>query len=381
MALDDRRHDQFMDTHSAAADEASLPGPEEPPARSRRQRLRLPLIAGGVVAAVVAGGALYLHGGRYESTDNAYIQSGMVAVTANVSGPVIAVHVRDNQRVKAGQPLFEIEPAPYETAVAEAEAALADARTRIVALQANYRQGAAELQSAAARLDYARRESERQQRLLAEGISSQNQYDQATLAASNAVAGIEAARQQMASVRAALSGNVDGPIDAQPQVKRAAAALRRAQLDLGYTRVVAPIDGTVTKVSQLQVGDYVQASRPVFTLVGTHLWVEANFKESQLDHMRVGQKATFEVDAFPDLELHGHVRSFSPGTGNSFALLPAENATGNWVKVVQRLPVELEIDNAPADVPLHAGLSVNATVDTGYRRHLFGSAGAAAPAR
>jgi len=138
--------------------------------------------------------------------------------------------------------------------------------------------------------------------------------------------------------------------------------------------VRAPQDGIVTKVNQLQVGDYVQASKPVFTLAGTHLWIEANFKENQLDRMRVGQPATYKIDAFPDLKLHGRLVSFSPGTGNTFSLLPPENATGNWVKVVQRLPVEFSIDNPPAGVPLHAGLSVDVTVDTGYQRHLFGHA-------
>ena len=138
--------------------------------------------------------------------------------------------------------------------------------------------------------------------------------------------------------------------------------------------VHAAQDGIVTKVNQLQVGSYVAASKPVFTLAGTKLWVEGNFKEDQLAHMRVGQRATFRVDAFPDLKLTGRLASFSPGTGNSFSLLPAENATGNWVKVVQRLPVEFSIDQLPRDVPLHAGLSVEVTVDTGYERHLFGSA-------
>src|SRR3546814_415489 len=121
------------------------------------------------------------------------------------------------------------------------------------------------------------------------------------------------------------------------------------------------------------VGDFVSASRPVFTLVGQRLWVEGNFKENQLRYMRLGQHAEFKVDAFPDLELKGHVESFSPGTGNSFSLLPPENATGNWVKVVQRLPVEFVIDKVPAGIPLHAGLSVEVTVDTGHQRHIFGS--------
>jgi membrane fusion protein (multidrug efflux system) len=382
MALDDRPGDYEADGAAemiAAPAAAAEPAPVAP-AANRRQRLRRPLLIAAPVVALLAILFLYLHGGRYQTTDNAYFQAGLGAVAANVSGPVIAVEVRDNQRVKAGQVLFRIDPAPFQAAVDEAEAALADARTQVSSLQANYAQGQAELQSAQAQLAYAEREAARQKALLAEGISSQAQYDQARLSAQTAAHGIETSRQKNASVAATLSGRVAGPIEAQPAVKKAQAALDRARLDLSYTVVRARQDGIVTKVDQLQVGDYVSAARPVFTLAGTRIWVEANFKESQLDHMRVGQKATFKVDAFPDLDLTGHVASFSPGTGNSFALLPAENATGNWVKVVQRLPVELDIDNPPADVPLHAGLSVEVSVDTGHRRHLFGTATDTPPA-
>jgi membrane fusion protein (multidrug efflux system) len=357
--------------------------PETPalpePAPSRRQRLRVPLLVAGVVVAGVASAAFYLHGGRYEATDNAAFQTGLVAVAANVGGPVISVDVRNNQRVKAGQALFHIDPAPYAIAVEEAQAQLADARTQVAALRANYGQGQAELAAAQDRLTYATREAARQKQLLAEGISSQAQYDQAVLAQQTARQGIATSQQKNAGIAATLSGKATVPTDQQPLVQRAQAQLDRAKLNLSYTTVRAAQDGIVTKVDQLQPGNYVAAAKPVFSLAGTHIWVEANFKENQLDHMRIGQSATFEIDAFPGLHLTGHLRSFSPGTGNSFALLPPENATGNWVKVVQRLPVEFEIDNPPADVPLHAGLSVNVTVDTGFRRHLFGS-GSTAPA-
>jgi membrane fusion protein (multidrug efflux system) len=379
MALDDRP--AGIDTTSEAdlAAVGAVPPaqatiePEPAPARARRQRLRLPLLIAAPVVALILGLFIYLHGGRYQSTDNAYFQSGLGQVAPNVGGQVIAVAVRDNQRVRAGDELFRIDPAPFKAAVDEAQAALADARTQIGALQANYAQGGAELKAAQDQLAYAEREAARQKALLVEGISSQAQYDQARLAAQTAAQGIATTQQKNASVAATLSGRVDGPIDAQPAVKRAQAALDRAKLNLGYTVVRAKQDGIVTKVDQLQVGDYVTAAKPVFTLAGTRIWVEANFKENQLDHMRVGQKATFRIDAFPELKLTGRVATFSPGTGNSFALLPPENATGNWVKVVQRLPVELDLDSVPADVPLHAGLSVDVTVDTGYRRHLFGA--------
>ena len=353
--------------------------PASKPARSARESLRIPLLVGAVVIAVLIGLFFYLSGGRYETTDDAFFQSGLVSVSANISGPVVAVEVRENQHVTAGQVLFRIDPAPFQAAVNEAEAALAGARTQVQSLRANYQQGGAELQAAKDKLTYAAREATRQKALLAEGISSQNQYDQARLAEDTARQGIKTAEEHNAGVAASLSGQVDAPVDSQPAVKRAQAALDRAKLDLGYTVVRAAQDGVVTKVNQLQLGDYVAAARPVFTLAGRHIWVEANFKENQLDHMRIGQSASFKIDAFPELRLKGHVTTFSPGTGNSFALLPPENATGNWVKVVQRLPVELEIDNPPADVPLHAGLSVEVKVDTGYKRHLFG--GGTAPAR
>jgi membrane fusion protein (multidrug efflux system) len=348
-------------------------------ARPRRERLRLPLLIGGVVIAILVALFIYLHGGRYESSDNAYFQARMVSVSASVSGKVVAMEVRDNQRVQAGQVLFRLDPAPFQTAVNEAQAALDDSRTQVEALRANYRQGQAELNSARAQLTYATREAARQKALVAEGISSQNQYDQAVLAARTAQQGISTSQQKNASVAANLSGDVNAPIDQQPAVKRAQAALDHARLNLAYTVIRASQDGIVTKVNQLQVGDYVSASKPVFSLVGNHIWIEANFKENQLNHMRVGQPATIKVDAFPDLSLTGRLASFSAGTGNSFALLPPENATGNWVKVVQRLPVEFELDKIPADVPLHTGLSVEVTVDTGYRRHLFGRG--TAPAR
>ncbi|WP_019515166.1 HlyD family secretion protein [Sphingomonas sp. Mn802worker] len=340
--------------------------------RTRRNRLRLPLLIAAPILAVVLGLYFYLSGGRFQETDNGYIQAGLVPVSASVSGPVVAVLVHNNQRVRAGDVLFRIDPAPFQAAVDEAAAELANARTQVSSLRANYREGEASLAANKARLDYAIREAARQKSLLAEGISSQNQYDQAVLAAQTARQQIQTSVQQNAGVAATLTGSVDAPTSAQPAVQRAQAALERAQLNLSYTVVRAAQDGIVTKVDQLQRGSYVSASKPVFTLAGTRMWVEGNFKEDQLNHMRVGQPATFHIDAFPDLKLTGRLTSFSPGTGNSFALLPAENATGNWVKVVQRLPVEFSIDRLPPNVPLHAGLSVEVSVDTGHKRHLFG---------
>ncbi len=344
---------------------------EERPSRFRQ--LRLPLLLAAPIVVVVGALLFYLHGGRYEATDNAYLQSGLVSVSPNVAGRVTMVEVHDNQHVTKGQVLFRIDPAPYQAAVDEAAAQLASAKTQIGALRANYAQGASEIATARTRVVFAEREAARQKQLVAEGISSQAQYDQAQLTAQTARHAIQTSNQQNAGVQAQLSGNIDAPLAQQPGVRAAQASLGRAQLNLGYTVVRAAQEGIVAKVDQLQVGDYVMAARPVFSLAGTHLWVEANFKENQLRYMRIGQPATIKIDAFPELNLTARLASFSPGTGNSFSILPPENATGNWVKVVQRLPVEFELDRIPADVPLHAGLSVEVTTDTGHARRLFGN--------
>ncbi|HMI20954.1 MAG TPA: HlyD family secretion protein [Sphingomonas sp.] len=350
-----------------------LGAPVEPAPQSGRLTLRRILFVIGPVAALLIALGLYLHGGRYESTDNAYVQSEKVGITANISGTVTAVLVHDNQHVRAGDILFRIDPAPFEAAVAEAEAKLTTARSDIRTQRANYGSGASEVKAAQDRLHFAQREAARQKELLAEGISSQAQYDNAALAAVSAAQQIQTVQQQNEGVAASLGDSLTGSLDANGTVRAAQAALERARLNLQWTVVRAPQDGIVTKVDQLPVGAYVAASRPVFTLVGERLWIEANFKENQLNYMRLGQTATVKVDAFPGLKLTGHVVSFSPGTGNSFALLPAENATGNWVKVVQRLPVEIDLDRVPADVPLHAGLSAEVVVDTRHVRTLFGS--------
>jgi membrane fusion protein (multidrug efflux system) len=212
----------------------------------------------------------------------------------------------------------------------------------------------------------------RQGSLVKEGISSRQQYDSAMTDAQTAKDAIASARAKAESLRAGLSGNIAGGPDDQPKVKRAAAMLGQARINLAYTEVRAPKDGIVTRVNQLQVGNYVSPGRAVFMLTGLSYWVEANFKENQLQYMRVGQPASVKIDAFPDFKLKGHVASFSPGTGSSFSILPAENATGNWVKVVQRLPVEVAIDDPPAGLPMSAGLSVEVEVDTGHQRRLFG---------
>ena len=344
--------------------------------RERRplgQRLRMPLMLIAPIVVVAGAGYFYLTGGRYESTDDAYVQAARVSVSSNVSGRVIELDVHDNQSVKRAAVLFRLDDAPFRIAVEESSAQLAAARLQIGSLKATYRQREADLRSAQDTLAYQEHEFERQQRLLASGISSQAQVDRALHVRDEARQQVAAAQQQIASVLASLGGDPNIAPDQHPTVQQARALLDRAKLNLSYTVVTSPSDGVVTKVEQLQVGDYIAASTPAFALISDHdLWIEANFKEVQLTHMRAGQTASVELDTYPGKRFKAKVASVSPGTGSQFSVLPPENATGNWVKVVQRLPVRLEIENAGSAYPMQAGLSANVTVDTGHRRTLLG---------
>jgi membrane fusion protein (multidrug efflux system) len=275
--------------------------------------------------------------------------------------------------------LFRIDPRPFEIAVEQARANRNAARLDIRAMKATYQQKLADTEAQAATVAYDQTQFQRQQRLLASGAASQQQFDQARHDYQVARQRLASDQQALANVLASLGGNPDIPVDQHPKVEPAQAALDRARLNLSYTLVRAPEDGIVTKVDQLQVGDYVQGVNtgapptPLFSLMATrHIWVTANFKETELTHMRPGQKATVEVDTYPGVVFQGRVESLSPGTGLTFSLLPAENATGNWVKVVQRLPVRISIDDPDPDTPLHAGLSATVDVDTGYRQPWLG---------
>jgi membrane fusion protein (multidrug efflux system) len=346
--------------------------------RPWRQRMRLPLMVGGPLIVLLAVGYWYLTGGRYVSTDDAYVEAARVQISNDVSGRVVQIAVKNNAHVTKGQELFRLDPRPFQIAVERARADLAGARLQIEALKATYREKLADEASAEATLAFMQRERDRQQQLLARGAASQQQFDQAEHSFAVARQQLEATKHDIANVLASLGGDPNIPVDKHPTVEAAQAALDTAELNLSYTIVRAPEDGIVTKVDQLQVGDWVQgvntgaAPTTLFSLVSDHdVWITANFKETELTHMRAGQDARVWVDTYPDVVFPGKVESLSPGTGLTFSLLPAENATGNWVKVVQRLPVRLRLSKNFADAPLHAGLSVTAEVDTGYRRPLL----------
>ncbi|MES2256684.1 MAG: HlyD family secretion protein [Pseudomonadota bacterium] len=342
----------------------------DPQPKSWIGRNRRVLLIGGPVLVLLAVAFFYLTGGRYVSTDDAYVQSARVDISTEVSGRILEVAVRDNQHVKKGDILFRLDTPRFQIAVDDARAQLAAAMIKVPALEADYRQRLADEASARNTLAYQQRELARQTDLQSQGISSRAQLDQTRNAFDSAKQQLAAAQQQTASALADLGGKADAAAKDLPVVRQAQSTLDRALLELSYTVVRAPMDGVVAKVDQIQVGDHINSATPLFALLSdNNLWVEANFKETDLAHVRPGQKATFTLDAFPGEKFTGTVTSTSPGTGSSFSLLPPENASGNWVKVVQRLPVRLSIEDHN-HLPLAAGMSVNAEVDTEHHRSL-----------
>jgi membrane fusion protein, multidrug efflux system len=338
------------------------------PERSIRERLRRPLMLALPILLAALGATYCLVEEPYVSTDDAFIRAAKITVNARVAGQAVEIAVHDNEQVREGQVLFRIDPEPYQIAVDQAEARLRSARLQIEGLKATYRQQQAELQSAKDSAAYDEREYDRKKALVANDFTPREVFDQTETTLKVARLHVTSIEQQIANTVVALDGDPDIEIDRHPTVRAAKAQLDRARLDLSYATVTAPDDGIVTRVDDLQVGNFVNPGVAVFSLLSSHrIWIEANFRETGLTHMRPGQEATIDVDAYPDHAFKAHIVSMSPGTGSDFAVLPPENATGNWVKVVQRLPVRLELDQVDPNRPLFSGISVTAQVDTGYR--------------
>lgn len=336
---------------------------------SRRSLSILAIALIGPLVALVAGSYIYLSGGRYVSTDNAYVKADKIAVSADIDGRVIEVFVEADQAVSRGTLLFRIDPQPFRIALDRAEAQLAAALQDARSVRALYDQKAARLKFAEGDLTFHQQHFERQESLIKSGVVSRSGMDLAERALRNARDQILIAEQEIAEVRARLGGDRDQSIELLPAVREARAARDRAALDLARTEVKAPVAGIVTNFD-LQPGEYVNVGNVVFSLVGTeNVWVQANFKETDLTNVTRGQEATVRVDMYPGKALTAVVTSISPATGSEFALLPPQNATGNWVKVVQRLPVRLRIKTADAPA-LRAGMSVVVDIDTRHRREL-----------
>jgi membrane fusion protein (multidrug efflux system) len=330
---------------------------------NRMRRWRWPLIIGGPLVILAVAAWFIVASRRYEATDNAYVQMAKTAVAPNIGGRVDEVYVRENQVVRRGQALFRLDPRDVlaDAEAAEAEAAVAELEVRV--RRATYREAEASAAAAREAMAHTAREAVRQEQLAAAGIASGQQVAEAAHAAQQARDQMTAARQRAMGALAALGGDPKIPVGVHPTVQQARARLRRAQLDVSYATVAAASDGVVTQVDQMPVGSYLKASQTGFWLLAGKPWIEANFKESQLTRMRTGQPVEIDVDAYPGVKLCGHVASFAPGTGSTFSVLPAQNATGNWVKVTQRLPVRIRFEKPPPELAGRAGLSATVTVD------------------
>jgi membrane fusion protein, multidrug efflux system len=354
------------------------PGPKSataPPrglmASLRRYRRTLLLVV-LPLAALLGGAIIYLNGGRYVSTDDAYVGAQKVLITPDISGKIEKVVVREGQRVNEGDVLFEIDPVPFRLAVQEARAKLDQARTTYDNLVANvkiYREMEDLAQQA---VDLKQRDVDRKSTLVKNNYGSQLDLDNASNAFVTAKAQLEFLKQQLSNSRTQLLGNPDLPLDQFPPYAQAKATLDQAERNLDHAVMRAPMGGVATQVDQIQLGRFVAAGTPVFSIIDTSRpWVDANLKESDFTYVATGQPVSIEVDAFPEHVFKGTIGSLSPGTGAQFAILPPQNATGNFVKVVQRVPVRIYFDNGDKYVQkLKAGMSAYTTIDTGHRRSL-----------
>lgn len=339
--------------------------PSAQPAPKKKNGLRLPLMIGVPLLLVAGGGWFWLTGGRYEDTDNAYVQQAKVSLSADVAGRVSDVKVVENQTVKAGDVLFTLDPQPYQIALSQANAALATARVNVEQLKVSYGTALAQLKSSEDTLAIRKAAFDRQSTLVTQGINANATLDDTKLAYQQAQSAVDLANQQVAAATAALAGNPDIPTDTHPAVLAAMAAVEQAQRDLAKTSVTAPADGIVANVSSLNVGQFIAAGTTIASLVESQAtWVQANFKETQLAELKVGQPVDIHVDAYPGV-LHGSIESLGAATGSEFSLIPAQNATGNWVKVVQRLPVRIALPDDQEVAMLKTGMSATVTVDTG----------------
>jgi membrane fusion protein (multidrug efflux system) len=337
----------------------------------RRYRRLLLLVVLPLVA-VIAGLAFYLNGGRYVTTDDAYVGAQKILITPDISGKIINVAVKEGQQVSPGDTLFQIDPVPFQLAVAQARARLDDAKSSHDNFVANVKLYDQTIEIVNAGIALKQRDVDRKTALAKSNFGSQLDLDNSATALVTAQAQLQLVRQQRSTALNQLLGNPDLPLEQFPAYMQAKAALDDAQRNLDLTTVRAPMAGVATQVEQIQLGRFIAAGTPVFSIIDiANPWVDANPKESDFTYVAVGQPVTIDVDAFPDHVFKGTVGSLSPGTGAQFAILPPQNATGNFVKVVQRVPVRIYFDSNDKYVrKLKSGMSAYTSIDTGHRRSL-----------
>jgi membrane fusion protein, multidrug efflux system len=361
------RRPRPSDGKSAASDREGDEAPE--PSRQRWVRRGLFSL---LPLALLAGGYWYVAGGRVMSTDDAYVDAEKVGISTDVSGTVAEVDVHDNQKVTAGEVLYRLDPLQFQIALANARANLAQVALTLDSMKRDYRRMLTDAAAEQAQVALDQTEFDRAARLLVSGVESRAGYDRAQYTLQTDQRKLEALREQARVQLTRLGGKPVIATTQLPQFLQARAQMAEAERELNHTVVVAPFAGTVTDVPAIAPGKYLSASTTAFYLVDTqHVWIEATPKETQLTYVRPGQPATVTVDTYPDVRWHGTVESLSPAAAEEFALLPAENTSGNWVKVVQRIDLRIGVDASERGMPpLRAGMSVEVHIDTGHPRGL-----------
>ncbi|MGB5446323.1 MAG: HlyD family secretion protein [Psychromonas sp.] len=344
---------------------------KNPNSAHRKKRFVLLIVVPALVTVAIC--IVYLLGGRFVETDNAYVKADKVPVSSQVKGMIKEVLVTENQEVELGQLLFRIDPASFEVAVAQAQASLSLVRTDLAALKASYFEKLSEIELEKTRLIFAEKQQVRQQGLIARNFVSGSQFDDAKQEADIAKQRIQVLKQDLKRIAETLGGSVDSPAEEHPSYLAAASVLNQAKLDLDRVNVRAPLSGVVSQIPK--PGQYANIGNATMALVANQQpWIEANFTETDLTHIQKGQQVTIYIDTYPDLKWTGKVESISPATGSEFSVIPAQNATGNWVKITQRVPVRVRLDNLDGLPPLFAGLSAIVEIDTGHKRKLLGIA-------
>ena len=342
--------------------------PSEPP---KKRNLRKPLLIAGPLVVLALALWSYLSGGRFSATDDAYVKADIVSVANDISGIVSEVDVKEGQNVKKGDLLYRLDDEPYRIARDGADAQLGIVANQLMAAKANYAQAKAQVDQAKADLDFFGKSKSRQTDLLDRKVATQAAVDQAQRDYLGAQSRVVSAQRQVDSLLAQLSGKPDQQVEKYAQYLQAKGALDKADRDLRRTRIVAPVAGSATNVAQIQPGNFIASAQTSMNIVSReNMWVEANLKETDLAHVKIGDPATIAVDAYGGRVWKAHVASIAPATGSEFSVLPAQNTSGNWVKVVQRLTVRITVDPEPDAPPLRAGMSVTASIDTGVKRSL-----------
>ena len=367
--------DKAPEPVAAAARPAPAPAapPAAAPARKKGGGMRFFLMVVVPILAIVLGVRWYLGGGRYISTDNAYVGADKALITPYITGPIVSVNVREGQLVKTGDLLFALDSAPYVTALAVAQGKLDATKVAFQNLKAAYTSNVQQIDMGQKAVELRQADYDRKEKLVASASGTRADLDTSAAALVQANQILEFVKQQQEATKVKLGGGPDAPIESYPEYMQAKAMVEDAQRNLRYTRVLAPIDGVATQVTQAELGRVAPAGQAVMAVVANKgLWVDANPKESDLTYVTQGLPATVTVDTFPDRQWKGAICSIAPGTGAQFAVLPPQNASGNWVKVVQRIPLRFCFDPSEDISGLRAGMSAVISIDTGRVRTLKG---------